>query len=705
MGLKCGCRLALSFVTSSLLFLEPYRLLTSSITSSSPTTLLCFLNRCFLDDDVHSIQSPSPSLCKRTPSSSVECRTSPLEARPNPLPTLSRAIGLNMDSSPTDPAVDRERERAVEVPSLAGGGSSRPEGVTDGREGEEDTDEHPPQATTANRDDPASPPATVAGEGGEDGRAGARADETPSTRTASDGAAAAEMDPPSTTSPTSLTQSLNEFERRPLESGIAIWSGGRLLALIDPTSSSAAPPEATPPPSTSALPSPEPPRPSRDEVFEAMSLIARSAEISERASSEFDALAQSFRSAVQAVSSASRNVVDERARLLDNLLVEVWDATEQVLAGEGRSGGEALGRIADAVRGTSEVRVLSPNQPPVVRVLTPLLFGSAGFSTGSNIRDFSSTPRGHPPTRTVRCHASDRFYLEPVQSTARPWLSTSRCRSSLATRNGRVALSSLQHVVALQHERRFRSCSDHLVHPKAGEGGTRRTSSDRRRTTSWIPSSRARSPLLSGLIVDRHRSGGSSRPVEHSGCDSDERALDNADPHDQPSVEQGSTRVGRGPAETQDRGSWSLRRGSEAAERGGLGDLVRETIIGASDQPKVRSCDSFASLSFDQAQPDRRRWMLRHHLHLCHPSGSIFRRCQVEPPNFCHGQVRKPLACQLPDSSSYSIRWSTQAAANGAFHVDARSWRSRFHLRDRLGEHQEGGQQPYQSCHVKTRLL
>lgn len=132
---------------------------------------------------------------------------------------------------------------------------------------------------------------------------------------------------------------------------------------------------------------------------------------------------------------------------------------------------------------------------------------------------------------------------------------------------------------------------------------------------------------------------------------------------------------------------------------------MRETNIGAPDQPKVRSCDSFASLPFDQAQPDRRRWMLRHHLHLCDPSGSIFRRCQVEPPNFCHGQVRKPLACQLLDSSSCSIRRSTQAAANGAFHVDARPWRSCFHLRDHLDEHKKGGQQPYQSCDVKTRLL
>lgn len=269
-----------------------------------------------------------------------------------------------MDSSPTDPAVDRERERAVDVPSLAGGGSSRPAGVTDGREGQEDTDEQPPQATTTDGDDPASPPATVAGEGGDDGRTLALADETPSTRTASDGAAAAaEMDPPSTTSLTSLTQSLNEFERLPLESGIAIWSGGRLLALIDPTFSLAPPPGATLPPSTSALPTPEPPRPSRDEVLEAMSPIAQSAEISERASSELDALAQSFRSAVQAVPSASRNVVDERAHLLESLLVEVWDATEQVLAGEGRSGREALGRIADAVRGTSEVRVLARLTP------------------------------------------------------------------------------------------------------------------------------------------------------------------------------------------------------------------------------------------------------------------------------------------------------------------------------------------------------
>lgn len=402
-------------------FSRALRFVTSSITSSSPTTLLSFLIRLFLMTMCTRYnQSPSPSLCKRTPSSSVERPTSPLDARPYPLPTLSRAIGLNMDSSPTDPAVDRERERAVEVPFLVGSGSSRPEGVTDGREGQEDRDEQPPQATTADGGDPASPPGTFAGEGGEDGRTGALADETPSTRTASDGAAAAaEMNPPSTTSPTSLTQSLNELERLPLESGIAIWSGGRLLALIDPTSSSAAPPEATPPPST-VLPTPEPPRPSRDEVLEAMSLIARSAEISERASSEFDALAQSFRSAVQAVSSASRNIVDERARLLDSLLVEVWDATEQVLAGEGRSGGEALGRVADAVRGTFEVRVLSPDQPLVVRVLTPLLFEFAGFNTGSNIRDFSSTPRGHPPTWTVRCHVSDTFYLERVQSTVEP---------------------------------------------------------------------------------------------------------------------------------------------------------------------------------------------------------------------------------------------------------------------------------------------
>lgn len=71
-GFEVGMPAYSLFVTSSLLFLEPYRLVTSSITSPSPTTLLSFLIRRFLDDDVHSIQSSSPSLCKRTPVSSVE---------------------------------------------------------------------------------------------------------------------------------------------------------------------------------------------------------------------------------------------------------------------------------------------------------------------------------------------------------------------------------------------------------------------------------------------------------------------------------------------------------------------------------------------------------------------------------------------------------------------------------------------------------